>query len=44
MRIFMLGILKFFLMVVKVEIVYLGVVDYNVVVLFYIYDWEICIE
>lgn len=36
-RIFMLGILKLFMMVVKVELVYLGVMDYDFLILFYIY-------
>lgn len=36
-RIFMLGILKLFMMVVKVELVYLGVKGYDFLILFYIY-------
>lgn len=44
MRTFMLGILKLLLMAAKVEIAYLGAVDYNAVVPFYIHDWEIRIE
>lgn len=44
MRTFMLGILKLLLMAAKVEIAYLGAIDYNAVVPFYIHDWEIRIE
>lgn len=44
MRTFMLGILNLLLMAAKVEIAYLGAVDDNVVVPFYIHDWEIRIE
>lgn len=36
-RIFMLGILKLFMMVVKVELVYLGVKGYDFLILFYIF-------
>lgn len=44
MRTFMLGILKLLLMAAKLEIAYLGAVDYNAVVPFYIQDWENRIE